>query len=70
MDERSKVISKFLEEETEGIIDFYECEKKGCEGCDGREKYEAEEMEDIFIRTLIGYIEQKKKVKESGELLN
>ncbi len=70
MDERSKVISEFLEEETEGIIDFYECGKKGCEGCDGREKYEAEEMEDIFIRTLIGYIEQKKKVKESGELLN
>ncbi|MCK4532966.1 hypothetical protein KAU39_04210 [bacterium] len=67
MNKRAKEISKFLEKETEGIIDFYEYQK---EGFDENERYESEEMEDVFIRTLIGYIEQRKKTKESGELLN
>ncbi len=67
MDKRTKEISEFIEKETEGIIDFYEYKK---EGFDENERYESEEMEDVFIRTLIGYIEQRKKTKESGELLN
>ncbi len=67
MDKRAKEISSFLEKETEGIIDFYEHQK---EGFDENEKYEPDEMEDVFIRALIGYVEQRKKTKESGELLN
>jgi hypothetical protein len=67
MNKRAKEISRFLEKETEGIIDFYEYQN---EGFDENEKYESDEMEDVFVRALIGYIEQRKKTKESGELLN
>ena len=67
MDKRAKEISRFLEKETEGIIDFYEYQN---ERFDENEKYESDEMEDVFVRALIGYIEQRKKTKESGELLN
>ncbi len=67
MDKRAKEISRFLEKETEGIIDFYEYQN---ERFDENEKYESDEMEDVFVRALIGYIEQRKKTRESGELLN
>lgn len=67
MNERFKKMNKFLEEEIENIIDFYDYQK---EDYRGKEKHEIEDLEELFIQTLIGYINQKKKFKEGDEFLN
>ncbi len=67
MDERSKKINEFLEEEVEKIIDFYSCQS---DVNIDKENCEIEDIEEAFIKTLIGYIENKKKFKEGEELLN